>query len=76
MIKLTPHITKLIGSVLLSSIVILSFPGTSQAADQDQGELLYNGIRLPEAWPPRIEKVDREPMPVPYLESPPAVIPI
>ncbi|HQM50490.1 MAG TPA: hypothetical protein PLJ71_17510 [Candidatus Hydrogenedentes bacterium] len=39
------------------------------------GELLYNGIRLPEVWPPD-RPLSREPMPVPYLENPPEVIPI
>jgi hypothetical protein len=41
------------------------------------GEVLYNGIQLPAEWPPRGQKPENlEPMPVPYLESPPAVIPI
>jgi len=40
------------------------------------GETLYNGITLPDPWPPRIEKLTREPMRVPYLESPPEIIPI
>jgi len=40
-------------------------------------EVLYNGIELPEEWPPRdIEMNCREPMPVPYLENRPAVVPI
>ena len=43
--------------------------------DEDAGELLYNGIRLPEAWPPD-RPLSREPMPVPYLENPPDVMPI
>ena len=38
---------------------------------------LPNGIRLPDEWPPRgIDPASDAPMPVPYLESPPAVIPI
>jgi len=41
------------------------------------GELLYNGIRLPAEWPPRNMRPDAyDPMPVPYLQSPPEVIPI
>lgn len=41
------------------------------------GELLYNGIRLPEDWPPRdIDPGNYAPMNVPYLKNPPAVIPI
>lgn len=44
---------------------------------ENDGELLYNGIRLPREWPPEtINPRDTEPMPVPYLQSPPAVIPI
>lgn len=52
---------------------------TSKTLDPDQsdGELLYNGITLPEQWPPRDMKPDSyDPMPVPYLTSPPEVIPI
>jgi len=43
------------------------------------GEVLYNGIVLPESWPPNdsIEAFkNREPQPVPYLKQPPAVIPV
>lgn len=40
-------------------------------------ETLYNGIELPETWPPRCADPQcRQPMRVPYLESPPPVIPI
>ncbi len=43
------------------------------------GETLYNGIVLPDAWPltrtPE-ELAARTPQPVPYLQHPPAVIPI
>ena len=40
------------------------------------GERLYNGILLPDSWPPRVPELTREPMEVPYLQDPPAVIPI
>jgi len=41
------------------------------------GEVLYNGIELPDEWPPRnMEPNSYEPMPVPYLGNIPAVIPI
>jgi hypothetical protein len=44
---------------------------------ENSGELLYNGIRLPELWPPYdIDPTDESPMAVPYLEHPPKVIPI
>ena len=42
-----------------------------------QGELLYNGIRLPKQWPPDdIVPYDTNPMPVPYLDDRPDVVPI
>lgn len=38
---------------------------------------LYNGIELPETWPPRYEEpTEAAPMPVPYLEKKPDVIPV
>lgn len=40
------------------------------------GEKLYNGIELPDIWPPDYGDPTRAPMPVPYLDHPPAVIPI
>jgi len=40
------------------------------------GETLYNGITLPDPWPPKYGRDPREPMPVPYLAEPPAIIPI
>ena len=38
------------------------------------GETLYNGIVLPDVWPPRRKALRREPMPIPYLQNPPKVI--
>jgi hypothetical protein len=43
---------------------------------EPEGELLYNGIRLPAPWPPRIQDVPAEPVKPSYLTNPPAVIPI
>lgn len=40
------------------------------------GETLYNGIRLPAAWPPKPAEVLKDPELPPYLKSPPGVIPI
>ncbi|MCA1808838.1 MAG: glycosyl hydrolase family 32, partial [Lentisphaerae bacterium] len=39
---------------------------------------LYNGIQLPAAWPPQntYNPGGDDPMPVPYLDHPPPVIPI
>src|ERR1051326_6060135 len=43
----------------------------------NNGDILYNGIRLPAVWPPRIPSLTLDPPPLPpYLVSPPAVIPI
>ncbi len=58
---------------LLILTIVLSTILSSARADQ---RILHNGIRLPQKWPPRIEKLTRDPLPVPYLKSPPAVIPI
>ncbi|NLX22007.1 MAG: hypothetical protein GXY55_10130 [Phycisphaerae bacterium] len=46
------------------------------AAAAPTGETLYNGIVLPAQWPPRIPELSREPMPVPYLDQRPEVVPI
>ena len=44
---------------------------------ENRGERLYNGIVLPEEWPPQtVDPHDTAPMAVPYLECPPKVIPI
>jgi hypothetical protein len=43
----------------------------------DGREELYKGIVLSENWPPRdVDPLSRESLPVPYLDSPPDVIPI
>jgi hypothetical protein len=43
----------------------------------NDGQTLPNGIRLPKVWPPRYGTPDSdEPMETPYLEAPPAVLPI
>jgi len=62
-------------------VVLLGFdeahPQPERPWDANDGELLYNGIQLPKTWPPRdVDPADRTPMPVPYLEHPPGVIPI
>ena len=56
----------------LFGLMILTLTGTCQA-----GETLYNGIVLPEQWPPKPATWPREaPITPPYLASPPKVIPI
>ncbi len=60
----------LVGMAVSSNASLFSVTG------KKSGELLYNGIQLPRQWPPRLENLTREPMTVPYLENPPAVIPI
>jgi hypothetical protein len=44
--------------------------------DLPDGEILYNGIELPYPWPLEYGSVPYEPMPVPYLDNPPNVVPI
>lgn len=55
--------------------------GTDPAPDpddpSDDWRTLYNGIILPSVWPPKnINISSYEPMKVPYLETPPEVVPI
>jgi hypothetical protein len=57
--------------LLFASILLL--PPAKLAAQE--GELLYNGIRLPKEWPPK-RVLSRTAMPLPYLEHRPEVIPI
>lgn len=67
-------------------VVLISGPGAEVALHQpapstpwtaNDGERLYNGIVLPKAWPPaHYDEDSAEPMPVPYLQHPPKVIPI
>jgi hypothetical protein len=52
-------------------LVLLALTGLASA-----GEILYNGIVLPDEWPPDYGEIKRDPMPVPYLENLPEVIPI
>lgn len=39
-------------------------------------DVLYNGITLGTPWPPRRRYLDAHPIPPPYLQDPPAVMPI
>ncbi|MFT5469166.1 MAG: hypothetical protein ACI8UO_004281 [Verrucomicrobiales bacterium] len=64
---------KLRARSLLLAIILVSTPTAGFA------ETLPNGIELPDSWPPYREAkevVSGEPMPVPYLTNPPAIIPI
>jgi len=56
---------------ILVFVGLLTLSGLASA-----GETLYNGIELPDEWPPRYPKLTRELMPVPYLDNVPDVIPI
>ncbi|MHC4951816.1 MAG: hypothetical protein ACYTEU_12660, partial [Planctomycetota bacterium] len=56
---------------ILISTLLLALTSLGSA-----GEILYNGIELPEQWPPQYGSVPYTPMPVPYLNNPPAVVPI
>ena len=56
-------------SILLTLAALACAALAARAAEAgetagDGGETLYNGIRLPEVWPPRGRKLTREPMPV------------
>jgi len=59
---------------LLGAAFLLAFAVNAAA----WSETLYNGIELPADWPPKVDRDDRRPIPVPYLEEAnvPKVIPI
>ena len=57
-----------------AGVALCNLPG--QTAAVQEGELLYNGIRLPTPFPPRLKDVPRDPVTPAYLTAPPAVIPI
>ena len=55
----------------------IAIAATFAANGYASGETLYNGIQLPEQWPPRYAEPDTAcEMPVPYLVNKPSVIPI
>ena len=65
----------LLASLLLSLLVCRSAASQERATSRE-GEVLYNGIRLPAVWPPKAASLP-DPMPAPYyLSNPPSVIPI
>ncbi|MHC4238021.1 MAG: hypothetical protein ACYSSM_07275 [Planctomycetota bacterium] len=51
--------------LMVISITLLALTSLGSA-----GEILYNGIELPEQWPPDYGAISRDPMPVPYLKNP------
>jgi len=69
-------------AVLLAAVFVLLglraiLPSHGAAVEGGRpAALLPNGISLTAPWPPRPERLTREPMKVPYLKSPPTVIPI
>jgi hypothetical protein len=53
----------------------LGLTGARLSAASAGGDILANGIRLPSPWPPK-RAYSLDPMPLPYLDKPPAVLPI
>lgn len=64
--------------ILVCLAVTAAAAGMTARADRSEssGETLYNGIRLPEPWPPRRANFSPDPETPPYLASPPGIIPI
>lgn len=61
--------------VLLGFSEAVAKPTVQKPWPENAGEQLYNGIVLPETWPPEdIDTKSDAPMPVPYLDHPPKVI--
>jgi hypothetical protein len=65
-------------SIFLLFITLLLLKGSLSAQPQQGRDMImYNGIKLPHEWPPRYaEPAIASPMPVPYLDSKPDVIPV
>jgi len=62
---------------------LAALPQALRSADAPAGKplapaerVLYNGIELPEVWPPRAKDFAADPQQPPYLAAPPKVIPI
>jgi len=69
--KVEENAMKNLKVLILLSMVLPALTGPGCAS-----ETLYNGIVLPDQWPPDYGELTRKPMPVPYLENRPAVVPI
>jgi hypothetical protein len=61
---------------LHAGAALAAAPALSFAADTPASQTLYNGIKLPPAWPPKWKDVPADLGEPPYLKAPPAVIPI
>jgi hypothetical protein len=71
-----PNRRRFLQAGVLGAVGLGLAPWLPQASAEPAEETLYNGIRLPSPWPPRLGAVSFEPMSPPYLAAPPAVIPI
>lgn len=63
-------------SRIAGRLVTLGWALASGCLAAGAAETLYNGLMQPESWPPDRGAASREPMEVPWIENPPAVIPI
>jgi hypothetical protein len=65
---------------VLGAVILLALPAVQGVTAAGPGEVLYNGIVLPQEWPPRPDdfptSVEKDPVLPPYLASPPDVIAI
>jgi hypothetical protein len=61
---------------LAAYLFALALSASALGADTPPGRVLYNGIELPEAWPPRLKDFPADPQQPPYLMSPPNPIAI
>jgi hypothetical protein len=69
-------VRRLWGSTLpLPVVFTLLFAVSAATFAQSGGQTLYNGITLPEPWPPSQQPTQADPVPT-YITNPPAVIPI
>lgn len=63
--------------LVTSGLLVSQLFAQTSSSPADSDRTLYNGIVLPEVWPPRDgDEMSVEPMKMPYLANPPKVIPI
>ncbi len=71
--------TLLFATLLLSNSLLADPPAQPVLVDKMPsagGEVLYNGIVLPQEWPPPLKEWPKDPQAPFYLKNPPKVIPI
>lgn len=78
MMNLSARFSRSLGKgIILSIFFSIAWTAAAVAQEKEAGELLYNGIRLSQPWPPVLDPAAAQnPQAPPYLTQRPKVIPI